>query len=264
MTYRLFAGFGLCFCTGIVYAQCEPPLLGSIDTPAYCASVSVASTIAHVADGDGGLLLIDVSDPAQPVAIGSLPPFHSATGVYATESISYLSDGGLHIVDVSDPMNPSTMGWCTTPGFGGGGVVVIGNLAYMGDGDSGLQIISVTDPTAPVIVGSFDSSGSSRGVVVRDQLAFVADGNAGLLILDVSDHTNPTMVGSLDTDGWASDVDVVGDLAFVADLYPGVQIIDISDPTHPTPLRPLTPATALSGSQCVTESHSLQTMPLAY
>ena len=113
------------------------------------------------------------------------------------------------------------------------GVQVVGNYAYVADGNSGLQIIDISNPNAPVLAGSYDTSGAARGVQVVGNYAYVADGNSGLQIINISNPITPVLAGSYETRGYASEVEVVGNYAYVADGNSGLQIIDISNPNAP-------------------------------
>jgi Ca2+-binding RTX toxin-like protein len=68
-------------------------------------------------------------------------------------------------------------------------VQVIGNYAYVTDGDSGLQIIDISNPTTPILKDAYDTSGFAYGLQVVGNYAYVADREGGLKIIDVSDFT---------------------------------------------------------------------------
>ena len=113
------------------------------------------------------------------------------------------------------------------------GVAVVGNLAYVAGGFYGLQIIDVSTPSAPALVGTYNTPGQALGVAVAGSLAYVADGDSGLRIINVSTPSAPTLVGAYDTPSFACGVAVVGNLACVADESYGLQIINISTPSSP-------------------------------
>jgi Ca2+-binding RTX toxin-like protein len=71
-------------------------------------------------------------------------------------------------------------------------VQVVGNYAYVADGDSGLQIIDISNPTTPTLKGNYDTSGYAQGVQVVGNYAYVADDASGLQIIDVSEFLNYT------------------------------------------------------------------------
>ncbi|MDB9541500.1 LVIVD repeat-containing protein, partial [Anabaenopsis arnoldii] len=114
-------------------------------------------------------------------------------------------------------------------------VEVVGNYAYVADGNGGLQIIDISDPANPTRTGGYNTSGLAYGVQVVGNYAYVAGYGTGLQIIDISNPATPTRTGVYDTSGSASDVQVVGNYAYVAGTYGRLQIIDISKPAKPTP-----------------------------
>jgi hypothetical protein len=94
-----------------------------------------------VADGGAGLQIIDVSDPASLVRLGSYDTSGSASGVAVVGTVAYVADwgGGLQIIDVSNPASPVRLGACDTSGDAGG-VAVAGNRVYLADGQKGLKV----------------------------------------------------------------------------------------------------------------------------
>ena len=151
-------------------------------------------------------------------------------------SLHYLSE----IVFGVDTLNtyqgvfaPILVGNYNTSGLAQG-VQIVGNYAYVADGDSGLQIIDITNPSNPTLKGNYNTPGNAGGVQVVGNYAYVADYGNGLQIIDITNPSNPTLKGNYDTDGTAVDVEIVGNYAYVADVERGLQIIDITNPSNPT------------------------------
>jgi hypothetical protein len=179
-----------------------------------------------VADYDGGLRVVDVSDPANPTELGFYDAPGHAYGVYVSGSTAYVAhyDGGLRVVDVSDPANPTEVGYYDTPG-NAEGVYVSGSTAYLAGAYRGLRVVDVSDPANPAEVGYYDTPGNAEGVYVSGSTAYVADYDGGLRVVDVSDPANPTGVGYYGTPGWATGVYVSGSYAYVADGGGGLIIL---------------------------------------
>jgi hypothetical protein len=131
------------------------------------------------------------------------------------------------------PLNPILKGIYDTPGWAWE-VSIVGNLAYVTDGDAGLQILDISNPSNPTFVGSYNTLEYAQGVSVVGNFAYVTNGYLGLQILDISNPSNPTFVGSYDTAEWAHRMSVVGNLAYVVDGWAGLRILDLSNPTSPT------------------------------
>ena len=169
--------------------------LGGFSHDSSC-DLQVNGSLAYVTDQDGVLLwpdrgrrgrlqVIDVSNPASPVALSRYSTSGAVQGVQVVGSLAYVADGsaGLQIFDVSNPANAVRVGGCDTAGDANG-IQVLDNLAYVADGSAGLQVIDVSNPASPVWVGGFDTSGYGYGVQVVGSLAYVADGNWGLAIIE--------------------------------------------------------------------------------
>ncbi|MCK5158891.1 MAG: hypothetical protein KAR08_07025, partial [Candidatus Heimdallarchaeota archaeon] len=114
-------------------------------------NVVVDDNIAYLADDEEGLLILDVTDPTNPVFL------------------SQYSDGSGFAWDL----------W------------IENDLLYLADHLDGLEIIDVSNPTNPIKIGEFHDGSAALCVEVRDDLAFVADFTDGLEILDISDPSNP-------------------------------------------------------------------------
>jgi hypothetical protein len=94
-----------------------------------------------------GLKVIDVSNPANPVLVGSNDTIGSPYGLAVAGNYVYVVDSkaGLQVIDVSDPANPLRVGGCDTSGFANG-VAVAGQYACVADGEWGLAILKLADP----------------------------------------------------------------------------------------------------------------------
>ncbi|MEJ0047824.1 MAG: hypothetical protein WDN04_18170 [Rhodospirillales bacterium] len=83
--------------------------------------------------GDGGLRIIDVTNPAKPVQIGLYNGCAAAKDLVldSANNLAYVAcDNGLHIVDVSDVRNPVVRGIYSRSSQT---VAVIGGRAFAGN-----------------------------------------------------------------------------------------------------------------------------------
>ena len=229
--------FSLILSLGAVYHK-----LGDYDTPGHAYSVTVINMTAYVADWDGGLQIIDVSNPQNPVLLGSYNTPGEASSVSVVGTTAYVADYslGLQIIDVTNPQNPVLLGSYDTPGRARS-VFVVGTTAYVADGWSGLQIIDVTNPQNPVLLSSYNTPDNAKSVTVVGTTAYVADESTGLQIIDVTNPQSPVLLGSYNTPGNASSVAVINTTAYVADGSAGLQIIDVSNPQIPVLLESILP-----------------------
>ena len=166
-------------------------LIGGCDTPGEAYCVAVRGDHAYVADGDSGLRVISVADPANPTEVGHCDTPGWARGVAVSGHYAYVAcyDSGLHIVSVADPAQPVIVGHCDTRGKAVG-VSVDASYAYVAASDSGLRIISVADPTHPVEVGQCQVARSANAVAANGDFAYVGD-SYGLAVISVADPAHP-------------------------------------------------------------------------
>ena len=154
---------------------------------------------------------------------------------------------GLLVIDVQDPANPIAAGHFVTPGMAYGVTVSPGGqFAYVADGKSGLQIVDVQDPMVPYGAGAFSNGVSDARAIElssNERYAFVAAAHGGLQIVDVQlDPENPTLTGAVDTGGAICDVKLSSDgrYAFAVGVDRGdvnnmyLYVIDVQQPTQPT------------------------------
>jgi len=192
----------------------------------------------------GYLLIIDITDPANPITVGSYGLYEVVDDVFVSGNYAYLTrynsgweycSGGFHIIDVSDPTNPvpvsSEQGHCAP------GIYVQENYAYVAFGDYGLDIFDISDSYNPIWVGNYNYGVNVRDVFVLGEYAYVVDHGYGLQIINVNDPAEPYWVGSCETTFDPRDVFVLDNFAYVSNgVYgaSGVSIIDINNPAEPS------------------------------
>lgn len=136
------------------------------------------------------LQTIDVSDPADPVQLGSLV-LNSGRSMAVSGNHAFLSDAaGFKIVDLTNPSAPHVVGFL--PGLVAEELFVSGNRAYLtGWYPPDLWIVDVTDPAGPLVLGHamLDGYAVDAAAILGDQLftAFNFEGSAFLEKWDVSD-----------------------------------------------------------------------------
>lgn len=110
-------------------------------------AVALSGRYAYVADGEAGLHVIDVANPAEPVRVGGHDTSGTASGVAVSGRYAYVADGetGLEVIDVSNPVNPVRLGGYVTR-EAALHLAVSGRYAYVAIGDAGLEIVDVGDP----------------------------------------------------------------------------------------------------------------------
>ena len=215
--------------------------VGSYYTGGSAESVHVVGDFAYLADGDGGLQIIDISVPSDPARVGGYNSGGFVRSVQVVGSYAYVADSlGLDVLDISNPINTRRIGGYEAPGFPGR-VHLAGDYAYLLGSD--LKILNVKNPANVIPVGgrAYVPSGDFR---VAGNYAYIADPGVnnvemgrlfvGLSILDISQPQQPVWVAKYEslTTEVATDVEVVGNHAY---LLSGdkLDVVNISDPLKP-------------------------------
>lgn len=204
----------------------SPYEAGYCYTPSYAFDVQVLEDYAYVGDGEA-LRIINVNNPSAPFEVGYCDTPGPAIDVCVSGNYAYVADcyEGLRIINVDDVNAPYEVGYYKKHYTWE--VHVVGNYAYVADGDLG--IVNVSDPTAPFEAGYYDMQGDGKGVYVSGNHAYVTDGHGGLRIIDVSNPSDPYETGYYDTPSFSYDVYASEDYAYVTDSSAALLILRFMD-----------------------------------
>jgi hypothetical protein len=103
----------------------------------------VENGYAYIADGYGGVEVVDVFDPMNPSVVGYIDLIDGSTGIKVDGNYAYVSEyilGGLQMLDISHPATPTIAGWYQPSGVFALGVESFNGFAYISDGLGGIQI----------------------------------------------------------------------------------------------------------------------------
>lgn len=240
-----------CFCVGksgfILYGMKDlynPLRLGTLAYPgADIRSAQIVGNWLYLADEIQGLLIVDISDPRQPLKKSSHDIIGRAknlavSGVTALVASSY---GGLNLINIANAAYPVTRSRYDHSGDFIS-VSVAGSIAYLAQGNKGfgtglhdngnLQIIDISNPMEPTRLGHFDQPATCVQVVDNTDYAYIG-GDEKFRILNVADPANPTETGSCAIVGECSSIEIKADVAYVVDGVSRLRIIDIIDRTDP-------------------------------
>ena len=220
-------------------------IVGTLAIEGYAEDVEVSGTLCLVAASQGGFVLVDVSDPANPEHLSTGATPHPATGCayVASDSLAFVAVGtpGVSVYDVSDLLNPV---WQSN-GQGAFTRDVVTREVTPGDYHEVLTADAYGIRTQECYYHEVHetwyfrqavaegAAGVARGICAHGNLALLAIEELGLSIYDVADVSNVLYLGGVDTPGEARAVAAFGDYAYVADWRKGLQVVDISDPSSP-------------------------------
>ncbi len=177
-------------------------LVGQIDLP-NVNEITVVGDRAYLTNGS--LHIFDVSDPARPVAFGSLRHSAFQNGVNVIGDFAYAAFGeALAIADVSDPEKPILVGEYRSSEFSFTDAAVVDGIAYLSANHlPGLEVVDISSPTDPRLLWRYtideipDQGLDVFSVQVENGRAYVRTSREldNLEIIDVRDMTQPVSMG---------------------------------------------------------------------
>jgi hypothetical protein len=250
----------------------QPRVLGELSTTIpvntgtgsgfYDVALNSAGTLAVVAAGTTGVMVVDISNPATPVVRSTYntPGWAYGVTLNSTTGLVYVADGnaGLAILNISNPGNPTLVGsmsmsWCFLAD-----IAVSGGIAYLADSQGSLEVVDVSTPSAPRWVSLLQLSGGAYHVAVEGTRAvLITEGSSSWLdIIDIAQPSNPVKISSvvLGTPGTGKGVTLTNGLAYVAASGKGLQIYDVSTATPS--LRPTAPTIGAALDVAVKDSYA--------
>ena len=142
-----------------------------------------------------GLLVIDVSDRAEPRLIQRIETDGTAGEMALKDTLLFLCDGyaGLKTYNVIDPREPSLISTCSeVPGASR--VKIRDDLAFISAEGSGFYTVDISDPLNPEGIGSHQRNADD--IALNGDYAYTSGGYVG--IFNISNPTNPEYLRNLD------------------------------------------------------------------
>lgn len=218
-----------------------------MDTLGSAESVVVWNGYAFVEDEGSGnrLLVVDVRDPANPVARGVIQIGADHGSIAAAAGYLYVGapDRTVRVFDVRRPEQARQVASLAMPRDPvSGREMAVWRLAVEADrylyvaNDEWLRVYDVADPAAPREVSRRRSSGGATDIAVHDRRAYLLGpatgtqtGRPSLQIVDVFDFNDPVQFGVIDATGSQGGVQTDGQFVYVE----GVQVVDVRNPERP-------------------------------
>jgi hypothetical protein len=225
-------------------------ILGTADVHMHIKQITERDNLLYIA-GSRGLLIIDVSQPANPVEIGAIQRDNTNTiidvaDIQLSGNIAYLGGrSGIMAIDVSVPSQPIVV-WK----YGGTDVIgihVAKNILYDLSNDV-LRSTDVSDPNR-AINGLFLLPSPAEALHVVGNFAYTA--GYGVSILDISDpnEPEPPVCARSAFPIWGVDITVEGERVAVSSVVDGFHILraviastaPTASPVTETPHEAITP-----------------------
>jgi hypothetical protein len=147
--------------------------------PSICAEdVAVLNNYVYLADGIGGISIIDAGNPANPMLVRTISTTY-AFRIYINDAHLYLCDGpaGVKVYSLSNPPEPVLTKSVDTNWASG--LAFVDDYLYLADYDAGVKIFDITDPSQPSLVASKDL-GWARDVAVEGDMLAISNQAFGL------------------------------------------------------------------------------------
>jgi len=195
-----------------------------------------------VTEGGGGMQIVDLANPQQPVEIAGFDDtFSTAHTIHIAAGFAYVNgtNNGLRILDLANPELPVDVGgWNVRYTHD---CYVRGDRAYLANINSGgFTILDVSDKSAPQELGftSYGGAATHNCWTTDDgEYLLTTDETGGghLRVWDVRNPRSTIMVAEWSANSNASIHNVVvrGDSAYLSYYTEGVHVLDVSMPSAP-------------------------------
>lgn len=212
-------------------------------TSGFAQDVVIDDTLAYIAQGEGGLMIINIADPHHPKELSTVADSIKgyAYKIAIKDSVVYVATGafGISVVNAANPENPIVTAY-NLPIKPAKSFDVMENFLFTAIGEYGVKIADISFPTELDPRGETSYIGFIQGInIIPDRnYMILACGEMGFALVDISQmgsglYPNP-MLGWVDTPGYAEDVVSHPDLpyAFIASGAGGLIIVDYSDSSN--------------------------------
>jgi hypothetical protein len=181
------------------------------------------------------LSLRDLSDPANPVTLGSVDTAPATDGFLSGDHAYSLGFVGIDIWDISDPMAPIAAGHSAIPTLGTDSVTALDDGALVLTSTDRFLRLDVSTPTAPTIVSETMPHGGTvttdialaggKAVLLGENYGFAVADPVTLAPLARFDASLPEQLNQRDFEQFAVD----GDRAYLVAWGYGLVIADIAE-----------------------------------
>lgn len=220
----------------------HPKQLSKVMLPQIPQGMIASKDMLYIADGEAGLLIVDISNPNSLKIRGNHRTRSSASGLDLIGTTLFLASGDLQILDASNPDLPQLKG-----SYEAGDAVAVtvqGDYAYVALEETGMLVLDVKDQSSPKFCNEYEITEELLGVKKpRFCGVNVADGRVylvskdHLLIYSAKNPEKPVMIGKYTVPDRARKVAIRGQLAYLATDSELARIIDVSNPAMPVSLK---------------------------
>lgn len=215
-------------------------VLSKIATPGNAQDIVSQGNYAYIAQGEGGFIAFNVSNPSNPQMVSMLSESVRgySTRILIKDTIVYIAAGafGVTVLDVSNPAAPvvTVSNLNMKPARN---LHIMGDYLFSAVSELGVKIAEISDLRWPDVRGGVSTAGYAygAGTTPDNTRLLVANGEMGFSLFDISDmqegYGDYPMLGWCDTPGYAEAIvsSDNGTIAFLACGNAGLQIVDFSN-----------------------------------
>lgn len=212
----------------------SPTVLGTLPDIGEVVDVEAGDQagVIYTVNREGVIAAHDVSDPANPITLDTLPWAGGHHGLDHADGRLYVANEvtRLLVCDASDPADLIYLGAAHLPGIPHD-VFAVGDVVHVAVPGHGLFVVDVSDPSAPTVIG--DAAVGASGLVVSDGFAYTVAHATGLSILEVGESGDPVLLSNLPIpDIFEHGIAVQGDVAYVGSRN-RLWVVDVEDRQQP-------------------------------
>jgi len=229
-----------------VDAVTPPALLGARQVHGETRDVSLDGTRLTIANGGGGVVLLDVSNPASPVTSAwiDVPSADSAVTVGSTLVISD-TNSSLKVLNISNPGSPVALPNYALSEPGAYSVnlykrpatnsIIIAN-------SMGVEQVDFSNPNAPDSEMLWEAAADpyTRRVDISGNL-MAAAGGSNIWLVNITNPASPSLHSSFTQPQTIEDIDLDGSRLYIAGGSNGMRIRNVTNPASTSELGSFTP-----------------------
>ena len=231
-------------------------------------SVAVENDHAYVLNGNNGLAVVDISNPAHPRICDNSTfgnSFDFGDYIRTNEGIAYICrDAGVSILDISNPNEIEELGHYYLSDYHRG-FAIKDSLLYISVQDYGLKILNAANPNSIAVIDSVGVYESIRTGISLSGHYLALNNTYDCRLIDISDPSDAFEVQTI-----ASPIPIANLTLLDSTLYmcrtadPAFEIIDISDISNPISIDTVSLFSYIKGTclfdnmMLITERHALE------
>jgi len=200
-----------------VTSRTSPNFVSRYDTPGQALHTAVQSPdpYVYVADRDGGVIRLNISDPDTLMSTGAYDTQSLAVDVATSGQYLFVAenDGAITILRVSNPNNISFVSRTSFTQDILRYIVARNDTAFI-VGISGFYLIDCRNTSSPQVVSVYTDLSLGRAVAQADTFVFIANGTGGVEMLSISDPTSPRFLARFNPGQIMSSVDAGDSVLF--------------------------------------------------